>query len=424
MELRRTAVIKLSVPDDRRGDLIQTMDTFRDATQRFADRGWEGDDNDYVITSRSQLQSHLYDDIRDETRLHSDLCVGAANHASHALRGVVDRMKEGEKVSKPVFTSNTTVYNTSAISYFDGYCTLAAYGSGRVKAEYVYPDDSIQAEYMESDEWDKQGAKLRYDRETDTYYLHVTVKQERDEPQGEAEGRTVLGVDRNVDGYLAVTSSGAFIGNADYFNHKRREYERRRGNLQQKGTRSAHLTIESIGERFANWSADYLHKVSNQVVAEAVANGCDTIVLEDLDQIRERISNGKKFQQWAFQELGRQIRYKAKAEGITVEAVNPAYTSQQCSHSECGFTHEDNRDGDEFACLKCGKELHSDYNAVAGLRPAGSKVACDFATARNIAGRYLRNRRKSGSEGATNHLALKSGTVNGSGDFTPTVSHG
>jgi len=407
MELRRTAVVKLSILDDRQDDLKDTMDTFRDASQRFADRGWEGDGDDYVITSRSQLQSHVYDQIRDETGLHSDLCVGAANHAADALRGVVEKMKEGERVSKPVFTSNTTVYNTNAVSYFDGYCTLAAYGSGRVKAEYVYPDDSLQAEYMESDEWDKQGAKLRYDHQSDTYYLHVTVVQERDEPSSEAESRTVLGVDRNVDGYLAVTSSGSFIGNADYFNHKRREYEHRRGDLQQQGTRSAHLTIQSIGNRFANWSEDYLHRVSKAVVAEAVANGCDAIVLEDLEQICDRISNASKFQQWAFRELGRQITYKAKAEGVGVKIVNPAYTSQQCSHTECGFTHDDNRDGDEFACLKCGKELHSDYNA-----------------ARNIAARYLRNRRKTGSGGATNHLALKSGTVNGSGDFTPTASRG
>jgi len=407
MELQRTAVVKLSVPNGRRDDLEETMDTFRNAAQRFADRGWEGNNDGYVITSRSQLQPYLYDDIRDETGLHSDLCIAAVNHAADALRGVVERMKEGEKVSKPVFTSNTTVYNTSAISYFDGYCTLAAYGSGRVKAEYVYPDDSIQTEYMESDEWDKQGAKLRYDQQTDTYYLHVSVKQERDDTQEEAEGRTVLGVDRNVDGYLAVTSSGAFIGNADLLNHKRREYERRRGNLQQTGTRSAHLTIQSIGDRFANWSENYLHHVSKEVVTEAVANECETIVLEDLENIRERISDLSKFQQWAFRELSRKITYKAKAKGITVEVVNPAYTSQQCSHSECGFTHEDNRDGDEFVCQKCGKELHSDYNA-----------------ARNIAARYLRNRRKSGSGGATNHLALKSGTVNGSGDFTPTVSRG
>jgi len=410
MKIQRTAVVKLSVPDDRRDDLKETMDTFRCAAQRFVDRGWEGNDDGYVITSRSQVQSLIYDNIRDDTGLHSDLCVGAANHASAALRGAVEQMKDDDHddpVSKPVFISNTTVYNTNAVSYFDGYCTLAAYGSGRVTAEYVYPDDSIQAEYMESDEWTKQGSKLRYDRQSDTYYLHVSVKQERDEPQSEAEGRTVLGVDRNVDGYLAVTSSGAFIGNADLFNHKRREYERRRGDLQQQGTRSAHLTIQSIGSRFANWSENKIHQVSKEVVTEAVTNGCDTIVLEDLENIRDRIANLSKFQQWAFGELARQITYKAKVEGITVEMVNPAYTSRQCSHTECGFTHKQNRDGDKFVCQKCGKELHSDYNA-----------------ARNIAARYLQNRRKSGAGGATNHLALKSGTMNGSGDFTPTASRG
>lgn len=407
MEINRTAVVKLSVPDDRRGDLKETMDTFRNAAQRFVNRGWEGDDDGYVITSGNHLQRLVYDDIREDTALHADLCVAAANHAADALTSVVEKMKADEPVSKPVFTANTTVYNTNAVTYFDGYCSLAAYGGSRVHAEYVYPDDSIQAEYMESDEWAKQGAKLRYDTQTDTYYLHVSVVKEREEPSSEANHQTVLGVDRNVDGYLAVTSSGAFIGNADLFNHKRREYERRRGNLQQQGTRSAHLTIQSIGSRFANWSEDYLHQVSKEVVAEAVVNGCDTIVLEDLEQIRDRISNASKFQQWAFRELGRQITYKAKAEGITVEVVNPAYTSQQCSHTDCGFTHDDNRDGDVFRCQKCGMELHSDYNA-----------------ARNIAMKYLQNRRKSGAGGATNHLALKSGTVNGSGDFTPTATRG
>ena len=277
-----------------------------------------------------------------------------------------------------------------------------AYGSGRVDAEYVYPDDSPQAEYMESDEWQKQGAKLRYDRQTDTYYLHVSVKQEREDPLEEAESRTVLGVDRNVDGYLAVTSTGAFIGNADLLNHKRREYERRRARLQQQGTRSTHLTIQPIGDTFANWSKDFLHRASKRLVEEAVLQGCSGITFEE--QIRERISNVSKFQQWAFRELKRQTTYKARAEGIAVESVYPAYTSQRCSDADCGFTYEDNRDGDEFACQKCGKELHADYNA-----------------ARNIAHRYVQNRRKSGSGRATNHLALKSGTLNGNGDYTPST---
>jgi len=405
MEINRTAVVKLSVPDKRRDDLKRTMNTFHDAAQRFVDRGWDGDDDGYVITSGNHLQRLRYDNIRDETALHADLCVGAANYAADVLSSVVEKMKDGERTSKPVFTSNTTVYNTNAITYFDGYCSLAAYGGSRVHAEYLYPNDSIQAEYMEHDEWTKQGAKLRYDHQTDTYYLHVSVKKEREESSGEVENQTVLGVDRNVDGYLAVTSTGAFIGNADLLNHKRREYERRRTRLQQRGTRSAHLTIQSIGDTFANWSEDFLHQASKELVKEAVSQECTTIVFEDLRGIRNGISDASKFQQWAFNKLKRQVEYKAKAEGLSVETVHPRYTSQRCSATGCGFTHEDNRDGDEFTCQKCGKELHSDYNA-----------------ARNIAHKFIQNRRKSGSGGATYHLALKSGTVNGTGDYSPSTA--
>ena len=75
------------------------------------------------------------------------------------------------------------------------------------------------------------------------------------------------------------------------------EYERRRGCLQQTGTRSAHLTIESTGSRFEWWNADYLHRVSKTIVQEVVRNDCLAIAFENLTRIRERISNASKFQQ-------------------------------------------------------------------------------------------------------------------------------
>lgn len=91
----------------------------------------------------------------------------------------------------------------------------------------------------------------------------VVVKKdvEPDPSNEDPENGVVLGVDVNVDGYLAVTSTGAFLGNTDYLNHKRDEYERRRGTLQQTGTRSTHLIITRVDNRFARWSADSLHRV-------------------------------------------------------------------------------------------------------------------------------------------------------------------
>jgi len=47
-----------------------------------------------------------------------------------------------------------------------------------------------------------------------------------------AEDSRVLGVGCNVDDHIAVTSTGRFVGNADYLNHQRREFEQRRATLQ------------------------------------------------------------------------------------------------------------------------------------------------------------------------------------------------
>jgi IS605 OrfB family transposase len=109
------------------------------------------------------------------------------------------------------------------------------------------------------------------------------------------------------------------------------------------------------------------------LVSEAERRGCTYIAFEELDQIRDRISNGKKFQQWAFRALQEQTEYKAELAGIVVEKVDPSYTSQQCS--KCGCTLDENRNGQHFSCLDCDYTANADYNAVAGLRPAGSKVA-------------------------------------------------
>jgi IS605 OrfB family transposase len=141
-------------------------------------------------------------------------------------------------------------------------------------------------------------------------------------------------VDLNVDGHLAVTSTGAFIGNADYLTHKRREYKKWRGQMQQTGTRSAHLTMTSLGGRFANWSEDYLHRVSKALVQEALAHDTTHIAFEKLKHIRDRISNASKFQQWAFRRIQEYTEYKAAEHGIEVEKhctqVTPELTQVWC----------------------------------------------------------------------------------------------
>jgi IS605 OrfB family transposase len=407
MEVVRNIQIKLDVPEDDHDLLDETFEQFRQAAQHVADHGWN--DNPYEITTtKNTLHEQTYSDVRDNLSLQSSLVQSARNLAATALGNCKDRIiEEGERASKPEFRGSVVVYNGRTITYNDDRVSLAT-TEERVTAEYVTPvtEDGTPFEDYWTDEWEKSEATLH--KRDGTYYLHVAVKKEVQPDSSDAESSSedgvILGVDLNVDGYLAVTSTGAFLGNADYLNHKRDEYERRRGSLQQTGTRSAHLTIKNIGSRFARWSADYLHRVSKALVREAVENDCTAIAFENLKHIRKRISNASKFQQWAFRELQRHVEYKAEEHGIDVDDVKPQYTSQQCSHSECGFTHEDNRDGDEFECLKCGKSLHSDYNA-----------------ARNVGWRLIQHWLKSDAGRATSQLALKSGTLNANGQFRPTA---
>ena len=115
-----------------------------------------------------------------------------------------------------------------------------------------------------------------------------------------------------------------------------------------------------------------LHADPTAATADHAANALDGCV--------EKMKKGERTSKPVF--TSNTTVYNTNA--ITVETVHPAYTSQRCSETGRGFTHEDNCRGDVFVCQKCGKERHADYNA-----------------ARNIAHNFIQNRRTSGSGGTT-----------------------
>ena len=152
-----------------------------------------------------------------------------------------------------------------------------------------------------------------------------------------------------------------------------------------------------------------LHTISNELVEEARENGCTHIVFEQLNGIRERLPHAKAVHKWAFHRLYEYVTHKAESEGLVMKQINRAYTRQRCS--TCGFTHEDNRphntDQDEFECLKCGYDVHADYNA-----------------AKNVGSKYLRDQRKSGRGGALVGVRSNSGMLNVNGEYSLTPLSG
>jgi len=198
---------------------------------------------------------------------------------------------------------------------------------------------------------------------------------------------------------LAVASTGTFW-TGDEFDHWRKEYEQRRGDLQEHGTRWAHENIQSVGRKEEGRFKITLHRISNELVAEAREYGCLVIAFEQLTGIRDRLPGASWGHTWAFNRLFEYVEYKAAEYGIDVEQIDPENTSRRCS--TCGFTHPDNRNGEEFECLKCGYENHADYNA-----------------AKNIGLRYLRRTQTGSDGGAPVGVRLHSGTLNANGEYNP-----
>ncbi|MFE7579588.1 RNA-guided endonuclease InsQ/TnpB family protein [Streptomyces sp. NPDC057521] len=68
-----------------------------------------------------------------------------------------------------------------------------------------------------------------------------------------------------------------------------------------------------------------------------------------------------------FAEIRRQIEYKAKWHGVTVTAVNPAYTSQTCHR--CGHVdRKSRRTRSLFECTRCGHVTHADIGAAHNIK--------------------------------------------------------
>jgi len=398
MERRRTVRVVLDVDSEAAALLEDTVETFLWSAQYVVDHAFEGE---YVTTSKMTLDDGTYDDVREQTDgFNGGLVQAARNKAAEACRSVVARWKQGKEASKPEFTSPHVVYDHRTATFHDEYVTLAT-TEGRVRADYVLPDDARgtpHEEYLFADDYETTGAELH--RQDGDWTLHIHCKRDVESntsDQAATENGTVLGVDLGVDN-IAVTSTGRFW-TGDEYNHWHSEYEKRRSDLQQCGTRWAHEAIEAVSRTASGRFKTLLHRIANELLAEARETGCTVIAFEDLTGIRER-TNASWGHKWAFKRLYEYVEYKAIIHGIAVEQVDPAETSQRCSH--CGFTDPTNRDGETFACGKCGYENHADYNA-----------------AKNIGLRYLRCTQTGGDGGAPLGVRLNSGMVTVNGGYSP-----
>lgn len=180
-----------------------------------------------------------------------------------------------------------------------------------------------------------------------------------------AEARThgeILGLDWGADCMLSL-SDGRLLGVRMFEWLKRRDLElvELTRSLQKNGIKpSKSKRYRSLQRRIRAYYRNEIGRQFNRLSRERVRE----IVVEKLDFRNPNLSRrmNRLLARTGRAAIAAKLKRIQELDGITVTEINPAYTSQQCSH--CGYTARNNRPTrDLFRCKCCGTTLHADINA-------------------------------------------------------------
>lgn len=357
MKQIRTAKVQLKVSKDM---FKPTLDAYTKAFNYVCKTAWDNQEFNGV-----RLHHLTYHQVRQNTKLKSQLAVSARAKATEALASVQARKKKGKKVSCPQSKCCPIRYDDRSLTIDFANRTINILTlDGRVKLPIFIPKYFEQ--YLG---WKRcSGDLLQAKGKT---YLHIVFEREVDDvvPTGK-----YIGIDRGVK-KLAVVSDNRFFGGSR-IKHVSERYERLRSSLQSKGTRSSKRHLRKISKSERLFRKDANHCITKQIVAGLKPG--TTIVLEKLTGIRggarkltqEQREAGKKtlrkpqrkeVNKWNFFQFEQLLTYKSQVHGCKVVYVDARYTSQRCS--KCGHIHKSNRKWQWLhKCKKCKFQLNADLN--------------------------------------------------------------
>lgn len=391
----RTIRIQLQPTPAQAALLHQTMQEYTacfNAVCRIADQ--------HKISNGLELHRLTYAEQRTTTHLPSQLICAARVKATEAIKSVIARRKKQimkyqalqkqGKAKKPFKLAQTPQSRMSAIRYdarsfrFDRNSRLVSLvhvqqpGQRHNRATMAVKVPAYFEQYL-TPQWRQESADLCYRKGAFWLYLVVSCIVASVEQQGH-----VIGVDLGIN-RLAVTSHSHFFG-GKHIKETNNRYFRLRRALQGKGTKSAKRHLKKLSGRLKRFQQNANHVVAKQIVASCHPG--DTLVMENLTDIREgtkgRRRQRRTMSNWSFAQLQGFVTYKAAYRGISVQFVDPRYSSQCCSR--CGSIDQRNRPSQsEFSCKHCGFKLNADLNAAYNLASRAKRATSGLTVKQAIA---------------------------------------
>ena len=190
------------------------------------------------------------------------------------------------------------------------------------------------------------------------------------ESQPLPESTEAIGIDVGLEKF-ATLSNGETWANPRFFRQDEQAlaHVNRRLAKAVKGTpgrRKARKAVARVHERIANRRHDFAHQKARKVV-----NHYGSIAVEDLN-VNTMVHNrclSKSISDAAWSQFRQTLSYKAAEAGRTLVAVNPAYTSQDCS--DCGHRLKKALSVRRHVCPCCGLDIDRDENAARNILRLG-----------------------------------------------------
>ncbi len=324
------------------------------------------------ITSKTSIQSQVYQTIREKYDL-------SANLAVRVCARVGANRKTAKQKNKPVkaFKPTSADYDARLFAFREKDWTVSlTFIGGR---EHI---PIVVGNYQQGKLKDSKPTSAQLCQHRDgNYYIHIQLK---DDAPKTICADNVIGVDFGRTD-IAVTSQNQKWSGKE-IREVRDRYSKLRASLQKKaskGTRSSRRRCRQLLQRLSGkerrFQRQVNHVISKTIVLDAKKSN-SIIAIEDLTGIRERTNQQprtkterRRANSWAFFQLRQFLMYKGLANGIEVLPVPPRYSSQTC-HS---CMHLGLRNGKRFKCTNvgCGWHGDADENASYVLSLIGGVVS-------------------------------------------------
>lgn len=352
----RTASIKLGVTSEQAAALAALQAAYANACNRLAPVVQE-----HRLWNRVGLHNRAYSRLRAETPLGSQMTCNAIYTVCKAYKAqkALGRIRKDTPVPSIRFDRASVHFDKRTYSLKDGMASLYTL-DGRITVSLR--TGGHQQRILDSGTPKEAELLCRKGR----WYFNLVV--ESDDAEAVASG-PVMGLDVGENN-LAAASTGKVWG-GEALRHRRDQHLALRRRLQSNGSESARQLLRKISGKEMRRVKQINHETSKAVLAVATKHGVARIAMEDLTHIRDRIKAGKRVRgrlhRWAFRQLQSFVEYKARAAGIEVVYVDPAYSSRTCSC--CGGLGR--RARHRFVCEQCGLRAHADLNASRNLARIG-----------------------------------------------------